>query len=452
MHPKVFLETATELTRLALQFDQALDHLISTYFAENGRCGSRERASLSSVVYGVMRQKLFFEYLAQTGEGSIARRLAILSYAFGQQADAQNAVVNTEIDASSNHTPFVWRDYLNAALSDTEQAWLSESLATEVKNLDIQYQHNLPEWLVEIIQQQLGMDVSSDTFISFINSLHQNASLDLRVNTFKSKRPAVLKLLKEQGLEASLTPYSPWGLRLEQKRGLSQLPIFNQGLLEVQDEGSQLLALALDAKRGETVVDFCAGGGGKTLALGAMMRNTGRLYAFDTSAHRLEGLQPRMARSGLNNIHTMVINNEKDARIQRMWGKVDRVLVDAPCTGLGTLRRNPALKWRVKPKSVEQMVQLQSAILRSAAQLLKPGGRLIYATCSLLPQENEEVAQAFSQEFKHEFEALPMHTLLAKPVGELAHHLCTPHTGLYLRLWPHLHHTDGFFAASWTKK
>lgn len=449
MHPKVFIETATELTRLALQFDQALDHLISTYFTENGRCGSRERASLSSIVYGVMRQKLFFEYCAQGGEGPMARRLAILSYAFGQQSAS---TAQDGVDAVAAEGQFDWREYLNGALNSNEQNWLNQALSIQAKDLDLKYQHNLPDWLVDIIQQQLGMDVSSNEFVGFMNSLHQNASLDLRVNTFKAKRPAVLALLQEQGLEAQITPYSPWGLRLEQKRGLSQLPIFNQGLLEVQDEGSQLLALALDAKRGETVIDFCAGGGGKTLALGAMMKNTGRLYAFDTSAHRLEGLKPRMARSGLNNIHTMVINDEKDARIQRMWGKAERVLVDAPCTGLGTLRRNPALKWRVKPQSVAQMVELQSAILRSAAKLVQSGGRLIYATCSLLPQENEEVAKAFSDEFKQEFVAVPMQTLLAKPVGEMASQLCSPTTGMYLRLWPHLHHTDGFFAAAWTKK
>jgi 16S rRNA (cytosine967-C5)-methyltransferase len=157
----------------------------------------------------------------------------------------------------------------------------------------------------------------------------------------------------------------------------------------VQDEGSQLLALLLEAGRGEMVVDFCAGAGGKTLAIGAAMRSTGRLYAFDTSAHRLDALKPRLARSKLSNVHPAAIAHERDDRVKRLAGKIDRVLVDAPCSGLGTLRRNPDLKWRQSPKAVEEMTAKQAAILQSAARLLKPGGRLVYATCSVLPQENE---------------------------------------------------------------
>ncbi len=163
----------------------------------------------------------------------------------------------------------------------------------------------------------------------------------------------------------------------------------------MQDEGSQLLALLTDAKRGEMVVDFCAGAGGKTLALGAAMRNTGRLYAFDTSGHRLDALKPRLARSGLSNVHPVQIAHERDERIKRLAGKIDRVLVDAPCSGLGTLRRNPDLKWRQSPQAVEELRAKQAAILASAARLLKPGGRLVYATCSLLRAENEAVADAF---------------------------------------------------------
>ena len=156
------------------------------------------------------------------------------------------------------------------------------------------------------------------------------------------------------------------------KPALQQLALFTRGAIEVQDEGSQLLALLIDAKRGEMVVDFCAGAGGKTLALGAAMRNTGRLYAFDTSGHRLAALKPRLARSGLSNVHPAQIAHERDDRIKRLAGKIDRVLVDAPCSGLGTLRRNPDLKWRQSPKAVAELAQLkQPAILASAARLLE---------------------------------------------------------------------------------
>jgi len=221
----------------------------------------------------------------------------------------------------------------------------------------------------------------------------------------------------------------------------------------VQDEGSQLLALLLDAKRGEMVVDFCAGAGGKTLAIGATMRSTGRLYAFDTSAHRLDALKPRLARSGLSNVHPAAIAHERDERVKRLAGKIDRVLVDAPCSGLGTLRRNPDLKWRQSPESVQELTAKQAAILASAARLAKPGGRLIYATCSLLAEENEAIADAFSA-------AQPDFTPL--PAGELLAQLKVPQAASlasggddgqrHLRLWPHRHQTDGFFAAVWQRR
>jgi 16S rRNA (cytosine967-C5)-methyltransferase len=228
---------------------------------------------------------------------------------------------------------------------------------------------------------------------------------------------------------------------------------FTRGDFEVQDEGSQLLAMLVDAKRGEMVVDFCAGAGGKSLALGAAMRSTGRLYAFDTSAHRLDSFKPRMARSGLSNVHPAAIAHERDDRVKRLAGKIDRVLVDAPCTGLGTLRRNPDLKWRQTMQSVEEMAVKQAAILQSAARLVKSGGRLVYATCSVLPQENEAIAEAFAVA-NPDFVALPAGDILKNLKVAQSESLCTGgETGaLYLRLWPHLHATDGFFAAVWQKK
>ena len=234
---------------------------------------------------------------------------------------------------------------------------------------------------------------------------------------------------------------------------MNKSPTFLRGDFEVQDEGSQLLALLLDAKRGEMVVDFCAGAGGKTLALGAAMRSTGRLYAFDTSAHRLDALKPRLARSGLSNVHPAAIAHERDDRVKRLTGKIDRVLVDAPCSGLGTLRRNPDLKWRQNLQAIEEMGEKQTAILQSAARMVKPGGRLVYATCSILTHENEAIAQAFS-EANPDFQVLNAAELLTGLKVEAAERLCSGGDGgtQYLRLWPHRHATDGFFAAVWQKK
>jgi 16S rRNA (cytosine967-C5)-methyltransferase len=251
--------------------------------------------------------------------------------------------------------------------------------------------------------------------------------------------------------EAHPTPYSQDGIRIFGKPALQSSTWMKDGLFEVQDEGSQILCHLLDPKRGEMVVDFCAGAGGKTLALGAMMRNTGRLYAFDTSERRLANLKPRLARSGLSNVHPMWIDSERDPRIKRLAGKIDRVLVDAPCSGLGTLRRNPDLKWRQTPAEIAKLAPTQLAILESAARLLKPGGRLVYATCSLLDQENQELVNLFLE--KHpDFELLS-----AKEV--LGHHFL--HDGIpvgtskdkpWWQLLPSRHGTDGFFGAILQRK
>jgi 16S rRNA (cytosine967-C5)-methyltransferase len=221
---------------------------------------------------------------------------------------------------------------------------------------------------------------------------------------------------------------------------LHDYPLFLDGSVEVQDEGSQLLGFLLQPKRSEMVVDFCAGAGGKTLLLGAMMRSTGRLYAFDVSEKRLTKLKPRAARAGLSNIHTACISSETDSRVKRLSGKIDRVLVDAPCSGLGTLRRNPDLKWRQTPESIAELVVKQAAILASASRLLKVGGRLVYATCSILDEENEAIVAAFLATHPH-FKKLSAHDLLAAQGIDMD-------VGESLQLWPHKHGTDGFFAVA----
>lgn len=423
MHPKALLDACAELVRLTLTFEHPADAVVSRFFRDHRSLGPRERGTLAETVYTVVRKKLLFEQLARSGSGPKERRLAILGF-YGP------------------------RDFLLSALNDQEKQWLAACDGVQPDELLERHRHNLPEWLVPALKAQLG-----DGFWPLAESLMQSAPLDLRVNALKDKRADVQKELKQAGIPAASTPYSPWGLRIEGKPALTKLPAFVRGAIEVQDEGSQLLALMLDAKRGEMVVDFCAGAGGKTLAVGAGMRNTGRLYAFDVSAHRLDALKPRLARSGLSNVHPAAIAHERDDRIKRLTGKIDRVLVDAPCSGLGTLRRNPDLKWRQTPEALKELEAKQSAILASAARLLKPGGRLVYATCSVLREENEGIAEAFSATHP-DFALQDAGELLAQLKVQDAPALCSgTDTGTgYLRLWPHLHHTDGFFAAVWTRK
>ena len=424
MHPKALLDACAELVRQVITFEHPADAVVSRFFRDNRSLGPRERATLAETTFAVLRKKLLFEQLARSGSGPRERRLAILGF---------NGA----------------RDYLESALSDREIEWLDACDTVKPEELMPHHRHNLPDWLVGPLQEQL----SNDQFWALAESMSQPAPLDLRVNALKDKREVVQKELAKIGIHAKATPYSPYGLRIQGKPALTKLDTFVRGAIEVQDEGSQLLALLLDAKRGEMVVDFCAGAGGKTLAIGASMRSTGRLYAFDVSAHRLDALKPRLARSGLSNVHPAAIAHERDDRVKRLAGKIDRVLVDAPCSGLGTLRRNPDLKWRQSPESLVELAQKQTNILTSAARMVKSGGRLDYATCSVLPQENEAIAEAFSAAHP-DFEIQDAGELLTQLKVADATTLCAGgETGSrYLRMWPHQHHTDGFFAAVWTRK
>ncbi len=419
MTPTALLGLSTELLRHVLKLEHPADMVVSNFLRQHKALGSRERHTLAETAYTVLRQRLLFAHLAQSGSGPLERRLALLAW--------------------QGSEPF-----LKAATNPDEQAWLAKMAAIDRSTLPEKLRHNLPDWLATPLQETLG-----DGFWPLVKALSVSAPLDLRVNTLKAKREDVLKALVAAGCTVEITPFSPWGLRVQGKPALNKLDVFTRGEVEVQDEGSQLLALLTDAKRGEMVVDFCAGAGGKTLALGASMRSTGRLYAFDISGHRLDALKPRMARSGLSNVHPAQISHERDDRIKRLSGKIDRVLVDAPCSGLGTLRRNPDLKWRQSPKSVKELQVKQAAILDSAARLLKPGGRLVYATCSLLAAENEGVADAFTAAHGGDFVVLPALEALAAAHVEGAEGLVS---GPYLRLWPHVHHTDGFFAAVWQRR
>ncbi|WP_377155499.1 RsmB/NOP family class I SAM-dependent RNA methyltransferase [Roseateles sp. UC29_93] len=421
MHPNALLELCAELVDSLLLFDKPADALVSDFFRAHKALGQRERHTIAETAYAVLRQRPVLQHLAQSGRGPMSRRLAILAWAGSDT-------------------------FLRAATDDQEQQWLKQVAKVDRSKLPEKLRHNLPDWLVEPLRQRLG----DEQFWQLADAVNVSAPLDLRVNLLKAKREDVQAALKDKGFASSLTPFSPWGLRLEGKPALQKLDVFTSGQVEVQDEGSQLLSLLTEAKRGEMVVDFCAGAGGKTLALGAAMRNTGRLYAFDVSGHRLDKLKPRLARSGLSNVYPVQISNERDERVKRLAGKIDRVLVDAPCSGLGTLRRNPDLKWRRSPNSVLELHDKQLAILNSASRLLKPGGRLVYATCSLLDAENESVAQAFA-EAHPDFVLMPAQDVLTHAQVDATQAAQLSENG-YLRLWPHRHQSDGFFAAVWERK
>jgi 16S rRNA (cytosine967-C5)-methyltransferase len=421
MHPTSLLEAQTELVHRVLRFEHPADRVVADFFREQRAFGMRERHLLADGVFALLRKLPLWRHLASSangGRGEMERRLALLVW-------QGNAGV------------------LNAALDERERDWLARCRAFDLAALPERLRHNLPDWLAVPLQARLGAE-----FWAWVDATAAAAPLDLRVNALKADRDGVLERLRVAGFDAAATPYSPLGIRIAGKPALQKTDVFEQGLVEVQDEGSQLLALLVGARRGEMVVDFCAGAGGKTLALGAQMRNTGRLYAFDVSGHRLAALKPRLARSGLANVHPAQIAHEREERVKRLAGKIDRVLVDAPCSGSGTLRRNPDLKWRQSAESVAALVPTQTAILAAAARLVKPGGRLVFATCSVLEAEGETVAREFDVAGEAQFARVDAAAALQSAHVAGAESLVA---GADLRLWTHRHATDGFFAAVWER-
>ena len=328
---------------------------------------------------------------------------------------------------------------LEPMLNEQQKEWAYVIKAKSTENLSLAVQADVRDWLWDKLVDQYGETEA----LTIARSMHEQATLDLRVNTIKGTRDDVMaKFIAENTsgeTNVTKTPYSPIGIRMPNRMNIGRHILFTEGKIEVQDEGSQLLAHLVAAKRGMMVADFCAGAGGKTLAIGALMRNTGRIYAFDVSEKRLHNLGQRLKRSGLSNINAQSISSESDPKLKRLNGKFDRVLVDAPCTGLGTLRRNPDLKWRQTLQDLAELNVKQTNILARAAKLTKTGGRLIYSTCSLLREENEQIAENFLK-VHSDFKLLNAAEILRQQQINLD-------TGDYLKLFPHLHNTDGFFAA-----
>ena len=414
--PPAIIGQTEEVLREVLRFTAPADNTLSRYFREHTRLGGRERGVIAEAVYGLLRNKLVYTNFAESGSGASMRRLTLLGLADAVGVDALGG------------------------LSDDETNWLTHVMQVDRNMLPAELRANLPHWLYARLTERFGEEET----LQMAQTLNTPAPLDLRVNTIKATRDQVVTELAAAPILCEPTPYAPLALRIIKKPALQNLPVFKTGAVEVQDEGSQVLAQLVGARRGEMVVDFCAGAGGKTLALGAIMRNTGRLYAFDISDKRLAKLKPRLARSGLSNVHPVLIAHENDAKIKRLAGKIDRVLVDAPCSGLGTLRRNPDVKWRVRPESITELNVKQLSILNGAARLVKAGGRLIYATCSILDEENEAIASQFLAG-NDQFTLVPMRQVLEEQRIPLE-------MDDFLKLIPHKHQTDGFFAAVFERK
>jgi len=414
---KALVAKAADALSQLLAFSEPADERLSRFFRAHHELGQQDRAFVAETVFAVLRRLRSLE-LAAGGRSPRLLVLAALVRLQGVSARALQGIVAQE------EVP---------ALSDLRRS-RTEDLAPAVRA-------DLPDWLWERLVQEQGAEDAMRRAQGLLNP----APLDLRVNLARTTREAVLDTLRRDGIEGEPTPWSPAGVRLAGKPAINRHALFRDGLVEVQDEGSQLLAWLLAPRRGEMIADYCAGAGGKTLAAAMLMRGTGRIYAMDVSAKRLAALSPRAARAEVTNVHPVVLSGDNDARVKRLAGKLDRVLVDAPCSGFGTLRRNPDLKWRHGPGAIVELAAKQARILDAAAGLVKKGGRLVYATCSILREENEAIAAAFAARHAG-FLPLSCGELLAAQRIEL-------HTGTgeYLRLWPDLHGTDGFFAAAFER-
>ncbi|MGZ8257552.1 MAG: RsmB/NOP family class I SAM-dependent RNA methyltransferase [Methylotenera sp.] len=423
MTPNLIRQAAVVLSNL-LEFNSPADVKLSEFFRNNRDLGTKERAFVAESVYGVLRRLRFLSTVTANDDNDPddARKL-ILAWMLRIQGMSIREI--------------------EPMLSEQQIEWAHTIKAKSTENLPLAVQADVRDWLWDKLAAQYGEAEA----LTIARSMHEQAALDLRVNTIKGTRDEVMaKFLAENTsgeTNISKTPYSPIGIRMPLRLNIGRHVLFTEGKIEVQDEGSQLLAYLVAPKRGMMVADFCAGAGGKTLAMGALMRNTGRLYAFDVSEKRLHSLGQRLKRSGLSNLNAQSISSENDPKLKRLNGKFDRVLVDAPCSGLGTLRRNPDLKWRQTPEDIVELNAKQARILTRAARLVKAGGRLIYATCSLLRDENEQIAESFLAAHA-DFKLLNASEILNQQQINLD-------TGKYLKLLPHLHHTDGFFAAVFEK-
>jgi 16S rRNA (cytosine967-C5)-methyltransferase len=422
MHYPAQLQAATELLAQIESSNLPADRLMASYFRPRRYIGGKDKKVVAETVYTLQRTRGVLVWaLGQVGLPISARGLMLAWLVQSNQRVA-------DIFTGAPHQP--------EALTADEAAALPKLIKLDFTRAPAEAAYNYPVWLEPSLKQAFGAD-----FAPAMAAMNTRAPLDIRANTLKTTRADLLELLRAQGLEAEPTALAPDGIRMVGNAPLFTLPAFKDGLFEVQDEGSQIAARLTAARPGMKVIDFCAGAGGKTLALAALMANKGRLQALDVAATKLKELRKRVARAGVDNMNARPIASEWDAWLKRQRDSADVVLVDAPCSGSGTWRRNPDSKWRLTPQTLQEVADKQRNILHSAGRLVKKGGRLVYVTCSILPDENQGQIDVFLAENK-DYTLLPIPQVWAEALGTPC-----PTTADTLQLSPHTTGTDGFFVA-----
>lgn len=425
MKPAAIIAAAIEVLETQEARPGPLDLILARYQRNRRYIGSKDRAALAERLFGIARRQARLDWrldAAEVAPSARARVIADLLLTDGAAHDEVNAT-------------FAGDGYGPPPLTLDEHAWLARlgEAPLETEAMPERIRLECPEWAWPGFQATFG-DAAGDELRAMLHP----APLDLRTNTLKTSRDRALAAIHNAGFAAEATPYAPTGIRMRERLALGRLPGLLDGAVDPQDEGSQLVALAVGASPGETVADFCAGAGGKTLALAAAMENKGQILALDTDAGRLERGAPRAAKAGVANVQRRTLQPTGDKWLKRQNGRYDRVLVDAPCSGVGAWRRNPDARWSRGQLPLATLVPLQAEILQKAARLVKPGGLLVYVTCSMLPEENDQQIERFLAATP-EFRSDPPQDF---PV---------PLDGDKLRLTPAQHGTDGFFAA-WLRR
>ena len=428
------LAAAIEVLEAIGATDRAADRVLDRYLKDRRYIGGGDRGAIAERVWGVMRRRARLDWWIRKAGKGLQRDPRGRVLADVALTDGQGVGEIADLFDGSRHAPTP----LAREESDALRRLVGHAL--DDPEMPPAVRAECPNWLWPRMEAVFGPDVEVA-----VRTLGEGASFDLRVNPLAGVgRAAVIAELAAASVPAEPTPLSPFGLRLDRRRPVDRMPAFKAGRIEVQDEGSQIAAALVGARPGQLVVDYCAGAGGKALALAADMANKGRLLLFDVSKSRLDRAALRLRRSGVSNAERRVLA-DGDKSVKRLAAKADRVLVDAPCTGTGTWRRNPDAKWRYDAEALAEITAGQRMILERAAALVKPGGRLVYVTCSVLADENEAIVDGFLGE-STAFRALPVAGVWAETVAAAGGGAC-PADGTYLRLSPHRDGTDGFFVA-----
>lgn len=395
------IQTAIEILDLLFEFRQPADNAINAYFRTHRYIGGTDRRVISDLVWRTLR---CYGRLSSLSAEKLTGRAAVMMLLSYEKQDIE--------------TLFDGQKYAPAQPEAKEKAFL-KTLPPVFPSAELE----CPDWLKNKISPRDIVAMSNE------------APFDLRVNTLKTDREQVLELLTQSGIKAEKTPFAPNGIRIKERVNLSSMPLYRDGLIEVQDEGSQIVSLLTRAEAGQTVIDWCAGAGGKTLAMSAMMRAKGTIYAVDNDPKRMRDLPDRACRAAANNV--IVLNDYNNLKMY------DLVLVDAPCTGSGTWRRSADARWRITPQQSAGIIKTQREILDKACRFVKKGGKLFYITCSLDPAENENQVRAFLQSH-NDFKLEDLSPVLENLTGQ-------KRTDKTVRLNPSVFQTDGFFAASFIK-